>query len=97
MLGWHCTPPRVCSVFQDPPALATLAPPLLHPARSDKRKKVKGKKPGVGADKTERKTEKNEEKRSRRLERAAQVSQGGQAQLCLHSCSSGRVDCAVTG
>ncbi|KAI7844606.1 hypothetical protein COHA_001846 [Chlorella ohadii] len=38
----------------------------------DKRKKVKGKKPGAGADKTERKTERNEEKRGRRMERAAQ-------------------------
>ena len=34
---------------------------------------MKGKKPGAGADKTERKTEKNEEKRGRRMERAAQV------------------------
>lgn len=43
---------------------------------SDKRKKVKGKKPGAGADKTDRKTERNEEKRSRRLERAAQARWG---------------------
>lgn len=41
--------------------------------RRDKRKKVKGKKPGAGADKTDKKTEKNEEKKTRRLERAAQV------------------------
>ena len=40
----------------------------------DKRKKKTGKKPGAGADKTERKTTKNEDKQHRRQERAAQVT-----------------------
>lgn len=39
----------------------------------DKRKKAKGHLPGKGAAKTERKTTKNEEKASRRVERSAKV------------------------
>ena len=37
----------------------------------DKRKKAKGSKPGVGAEKTAKKTEKNADKETRRLERKA--------------------------
>lgn len=39
----------------------------------DKRRKAKGKKPGVGAQKTARKAELNDEKMQRRMERKAQV------------------------
>ena len=49
--------------------------------RRDKRKKKTGKKPGAGADKTERKTELNEDKKSRRMERAAQVAAAGEEGL----------------
>lgn len=42
----------------------------------DKRKKAKGHTPGLGADKTAKRTDKNAEKESRRLERKAKGGEG---------------------
>lgn len=47
----------------------------------DKKKKSKGKKPGVGAQKTARKSELNEDKLQRRLERKAQVRSNPSTEL----------------